>query len=210
MIEINDNFGLYGILTNPQRGYEYLTKLLVDYEIRFIQLRMKSGSDYEKLKTADIMRKITEGSNSLFIVNDSPRIALDSEADGIHVGQGDMAVDDVRKIVGDEMIVGLSTHNRDETSASLDLKVNYVGVGPVYATSTKDIPDPVLGLQTMKEMIDISTVPAVTLGGIDFDRLPLVLEAGARNFSMVSPLCASEDPAVELKKILDIQKRYIG
>ncbi len=209
MKKIDDNFGLYGILTNPVRGYDYLTKLLVDYEIRFIQLRMKNGTDYDKLKVAEVMKKITEGSNSYFIMNDSAQIALDSEADGVHVGQGDMSVSEVRKLVGEDMIVGLSTHNPTETKNSLSESVNYVGVGPVYTTPTKDIPDPVLGLDTMKEMIDISSVPAVTLGGIDFDRLPLVLEGGSRNFSMVRPLCISETPEIELKKILAIQNRYL-
>lgn len=209
MITIPDSFGLYGILTNPVRGYDYLTKLLVDNEIRFIQLRMKNGTDYEKLKVAEEMRKITEGTNSWLIINDSAQIAKDSDADGVHVGQGDMTVSEVRQIVGMEKIVGLSTHNPDETTASKAEEVNYVGVGPVYTTPTKDIPDPVLGLDTMKEMIDIASVPAVTLGGIDFDRLPLVLEKGSRNYSMVRPLCSSEDPAVELAKILEIQRRYI-
>lgn len=209
MITVPDNFGLYGILTNPVRGYDYLTKLLVDNEIRFIQLRMKSGTDFEKLKVAEAMRKITEGTNSWFIMNDSVQIALDSNADGIHVGQGDMPVADVRKLVGDEMIVGLSTHNPTETKKSNDVAVNYVGVGPVYATPTKDIPDPVLGLETMKEMVDLAKVPAVTLGGIDFERLELILEAGARNYSMVRPLCVSETPELELKRILEIQKRFM-
>ncbi len=108
---IDDNFGLYGILTNPVRGYDYLTKLLVDNEIRFIQLRMKNGSEYEKLKVAESMKKITEGSNTYLIINDSAQIALDSDADGVHVGQGDMSVSEVRKMVGEEMIIGLSTHN---------------------------------------------------------------------------------------------------
>jgi len=115
----------------------------------------------------------------------------------------------VRKLVGDDMIVGISTHNPKETELSRDLSVNYVGVGPVYATPTKNIPDPVLGLDTMKEMVDIAHVPAVTLGGIDFERLQLVLAKGARNFAMVRPICDSENPIFELKKILAIQKRYL-
>ena len=209
MKNIEDSFGFYGILTNPVKGYDYLTNILVDYEVAMIQLRMKVGTEYERLKVADSMRKIAEGSNSLLIINDYPQIALDCDADGVHVGQGDMSVEEVRALVGEEMIVGLSTHNPNETTLSRDEAVNYVGVGPVYATPTKNIPDPTLGLETMAEMISIANRPAVTLGGIDFERLPKVLEAGARNFSMVRPLCISENPEVELKMILDIQKRYI-
>ena len=210
MITIDDNFGFYGILTAPLKGYEYLTKLLVDSEVKFIQLREKNKSEYEILKIAELMRKITEGSNSSLIINDYPQVAIDCEADGIHVGQNDMTVAEVRRLVGNDMIVGLSTHNPTETENSNNEKVHYVGVGPVFPTPTKKIPDPVLGIETMAEMVNIANVPAVTLGGIGIDDIETILKGGARNFSMVRPLCSTENPQESLKKILDIYKSFIG
>lgn len=205
-----DNFGLYGIMTNPERGYEYLAEVLVEYEVAVLQLRDKKMSSFELLKMAEKVRKITEGSNTLFIMNDHVDIALDSAADGVHVGQDDLPPEEVRSRVGENMIVGLSTHNPTQTKEALSTHVDYVGVGPVYTTPTKDIPDPVLGLDTMKEMVDIATVPAVCLGGISLERLPEVLNAGARNFSLVRPLCATATPQKVLQEIRDIYKEFRG
>lgn len=209
MITIDDNFGFYSVLTRPLKGYDYLTKLLVDYEIPFIQLRHKSDDQFEVLKIAEAMRKITEKSNSRLIINDSVQITLDSDADGVHLGQDDMGILEARELVGDDIIIGLSTHNPDETKESVTLPVNYIGVGPVYKTPTKDIPDPVLGLETMKEMVSITNVPAICIGGISIDKIETVLRNGGRNFSLVRPLCSTEDPEKELQKIIAIQSPFI-
>lgn len=209
MITIDDLFGFYSVLTAPLRGYDYVTNLLVEYEIPFVQLREKRATSFEVLKIAETMRKITEKSNTTLIVNDDVQIALDSGADGVHLGQDDMDVLEAREKVGESMIIGLSTHNPAETKKSTELPVQYIGVGPVYATPTKDIPDPVLGLDTMKEMVDIATVPAICIGGISLDRIAMVLEAGGRNFSLVRPLCATKDPEKELKKIIEIQSPFL-
>lgn len=210
MNRIDDAFGFYAILTDPQRGYDYLTNLLVEYEIPFVQLREKHLPDFEILKIAELMRKITEKSNTKLIINDSVQIMLDSDADGVHLGQGDMPIAEARDICGDERIIGWSTHNPDETKASTELPIDYIGIGPVYKTPTKDIPDPVLGLETMKEMVSIATVPAVCIGGISVDRIETVLGGGARNFSLVRPLCATDNPEKALKEILEIQAPFIG
>lgn len=209
MIKIDDNFGFYSVLTNPDRGYDYVTNLLVEYEISYVQLREKRLSPFEILKIAEMMRKITENSKTKLIVNDDVQITLDSGADGVHLGQDDMSVIEARALLGDNVLIGLSTHNPDETKKSTELPVNYIGVGPVYATPTKDIPDPVLGLDTMAEMVSIATVPAICIGGISLDRIGTVLQSGGRNFSLVRPLCDTDDPEKELQKIIEIQNRYL-
>lgn len=209
MITIDDKFGFYAVLTDPQRGYDYLTNLLVEYEVPFVQLREKKATSFEILKIAELMRRITEKSSTKLIINDDVQIAMDCAADGVHLGQDDMDVLKARALVGDEMLIGLSTHNPDETRESTTLPVNYIGVGPVYKTPTKDIPDPVLGLETMAEMVSIATVPAICIGGISLDRIGDVLQSGGRNFSLVRPLCGTDNPRKELLKIIDIQNRYL-
>ncbi len=209
MNKIEDKFGFYSVLTNPLRGYDYVTNILVEYEIPFVQLRMKSDDRYAVLKVAEMMKKITEKSSTALIINDDAQIALDCAADGAHLGQGDMSIAEARAMVGDDMLIGLSTHNPTETRDSLEEQIDYIGVGPVYKTPTKNIPDPVLGLETMAEMVSISSVPAICIGGISLERISDVFEAGGRNFSLVRPLCATEDPKKELKKIIDIQNRFI-
>lgn len=187
-------FGLYAILTAPVLGYEKLTRLLVDHDVAFIQLRMKDSPPEEVLETARMMRKLTEGSRSRFIVNDLPEIAAEVDADGVHIGQNDMSYEEVRDIVGPEAIVGISTHNPDQTREACAVRPDYIGIGPVFPTPTKKNPDPVIGIQGMQKMLSVATVPAVVLGGIDLTNLSLVLQSGASNFSMVRQLTHSLQP----------------
>ena len=148
------------------------------------------------------MRRVTQGSDTLFIVNDDPEIAAEVGADGVHVGQDDLSPKEVRLRFPELKIVGLSTHNLNQVIAANDEPVDYIGVGPVYATPTKDIPDPTLGLGTMGAMIAASRHPAVAIGGIDLSRIPSVLAAGAKNFAVVRAVCQSSDPYAEICNIV--------
>jgi thiamine-phosphate pyrophosphorylase len=203
-------FGFYAILTDPVQGYEYCTKLLVDYEIAFVQLRMKDRPEDLILKTARAMRKITQGTKTRLIINDNPAIAKTIGADGVHVGQNDMAYDEARNIVGEEAVVGLSTHSVPQMQDACGFKPDYVGVGPVYATPTKKNPDPMIGIDGMKEMLAQATVPAVAIGGITLDNLPQVLEGGAKNFCMVRPITTAQEPEQVLRKILKVYRDFVS
>lgn len=196
-----NNFGFYAILTNPKRGYDYVANILVENSVPFIQLRMKDTSEYKILRMAEKLRPIVEGTGSLLIINDYPRVAFDSGADGVHVGQDDMPIEQVREIVGPDAIIGLSTHSHEQTEEACNKIPDYIGIGPVYATPTKKIPDPVLGIEGMKTMLDKATVPAVCIGGISLEKLPEVLQAGAKNFCMVRPVCRADDPGKVVKNI---------
>ena len=101
--------------------------------------------------------------------------------------------------------MGLSTHNLDQVRASVTQPIDYIGVGPVYATPTKDIPDPTLGLETMAAMITAAAHPAVAIGGIDAEWLPAVIAAGARNYAVVRAVCRSEDPYAAILKLTAAQ-----
>ena len=98
-------------------------------------------------------------------------------------------------------IVGLSTHTPAQVAASRAQPIDYIGVGPVYATPTKDIPDPTLGLETMRTMIDAAAHPAVAIGGIDATRLADVLAAGARNWAVVRAVCRAADPYAAIRNL---------
>ena len=156
-----NDFGLYLVVTNPVAGYAKCAEAAVRAGVKMVQLRMKHASREAILREAREMRSITAGSDTLFIVNDDPFIAAESGADGVHVGQEDMSPSEIRLKFPELRIVGLSTHNIAQTRDSLLQPVDYMGVGPVYATPTKDIPDPTLGLETMSRMIRIADRPAV-------------------------------------------------
>jgi thiamine-phosphate pyrophosphorylase len=199
-----DPVGFYSVLTDPIKGYGYMTSLLVDHGVSVVQLRMKGASRSIIVDTALQMRKITEGTDTLLIINDDPHIAVEVGADGVHIGQNDMSYTDTRAIVGDDMLIGVSTHNPRQSADACQLPADYIGVGPVFATPTKKIPDPVIGIDGMKNMLSISTVPAIAIGGIDLNNLPSVLSAGAKNFCMVRQLTQSENPKSVLEQIIRI------
>lgn len=203
---ISDNFGFYAILTDPILGYERLTGILVEQGVSYVQLRMKERSRRDVVVTAKALRHITDHTDTKLIINDDAEVAKVVGADGVHLGQSDMSYDAVRNLVGPGMIVGLSTHNPEQTRAACALGPDYIGVGPVFATPTKKMPDPVIGIDGMKRMLAVATVPAIAIGGIDLTNLASVLAGGARNFCMVRQINQARDPA----KVLAEMRRIVA
>ena len=192
-------------MTNPVVGYAECAKAAVRAGVGIIQLRMKHAPREEIVATAREIREITRGTKTLFIVNDDPSIAAEVGADGVHVGQDDMNVAEVRRNFPSLRIVGLSTHSPAQALAAIAQEPDYIGVGPVWATPTKDIPDPTLGLETMAQMINSVPFPAVAIGGITgIERIRAVRNAGARNFAVVRAVCASPDPYEAICEIQSI------
>ncbi len=196
-------FGFYGILTDPIIGYDRLAAVMVDRGVRYVQLRMKREPRDVVLHTAERLRGIVRPP-SLLIINDDPSIALEVGADGVHLGQDDMPYARARALLGPDAVIGLSTHNPEQTGAACALGPDYIGVGPVFATPTKRVPDPVLGLGGMAEMLAIATVPAVAIGGIDLDNAPRVLQHGAVNLCAVRAVTRAEDPAAAIARFQQI------
>ena len=198
------DFGFYLVITNPVVGYARCAEAAVRAGVKIVQLRMKHAAREDILREAREMRRVTRGTETLFIVNDDPALAAEAEADGVHVGQDDMSPVEVRAKFPQLKVVGLSTHNLDQVRASWDQPIDYIGVGPVYATPTKDIPDPTLGPEMAGRMIAAARVPAVAIGGINAETLPAVLAAGARNFAVVRAVCQSQDPYSAIRKLVEI------
>ena len=198
------DFGFYLVITNPVVGYARCAEAAVRAGVKIVQLRMKHAAREDILREAQEMRRVTHGTDTLFIVNDDPALAAEAEADGVHVGQDDMPPTEVRAKFPQLKVVGLSTHNLDQVRASWDQPIDYIGVGPVYATPTKEIPDPTLGPEMAGRMIASARVPAVAIGGINAETLPPVLAVGARNFAVVRAVCQSPDPYSAICKLLEI------
>ena len=139
------DFGLYLVMTNPKVGYVACAEAAVRAGVKILQLRMKHRPRAEVVATGHAVRAVTRGTGTLFIVNDDPSIAVEVAADGVHVGQDDMPVAEVRARFPSLGLVGLSTHNPAQARAAIAQAPDYIGVVPVRATPTKDIPDPTLG-----------------------------------------------------------------
>jgi len=202
-------FGLYVILTDPAAGYRKCTEAAVEAGIRFLQLRMKKSSREEIIKTALMMEKITRGTATNLIINDDVTIAMEVDADGVHLGQDDMSLSEAEKLWKTEgKIYGLSTHNIKQVKKAVDQNPDYIGVGPVFPTPTKIIPDPDLGLEYMESMIKNASVPAVAIGGINRQNLLTVLEHGAVNFSAVRDIMTSHDPLSVIREFQNIWNEF--
>jgi thiamine-phosphate pyrophosphorylase len=196
---VDADIGFYGILTKPVLGYERLAEIMVEHGVKIIQLRMKDQPRREVEAVAHRLRGIIPPGH-IFIVNDDPEIAREVGADGVHIGQDDMEYSAARRIVGADAIIGLSTHNPVQTRAACALAPDYIGVGPVFATPTKEIPDPVIGLDGMAEMLALATVPAVAIGGIELENAADVVAAGARFLCAVRAINQAADPGAVLER----------
>lgn len=202
-----NDFGFYLVMTNPVVGYARCAEAAVRAGVKMLQLRMKHVAREEILRTAQIVRNITQNTETTFIVNDDPEIAVACAADGVHLGQEDMSLPLARQRYPQLTYFGLSTHNLAQVEAAQAQMPDYIGVGPVYTTPTKDIPDPTLGLTQMHQMIMTAPCPAVAIGGIDETRLFDVVQAGARNFSVVRAVCGSTQPYEAILRLMDIAQR---
>ncbi len=156
-----------------------------------VQLREKDADDDEIVRGGRIFRRLTAEAGALFLVNDRPELALRCEADGVHVGQDDPPVAQVRELVGDELLIGLSTHSPEQIGAAVG--ADYIGVGPVYATPTKLGHKPV-GLELVREAAASAAVPWFAIGGIDERNVAQVVAAGARRVAVVRAIADAADP----------------
>jgi len=189
------DFGLYLVMTDPVVGYVRCCEAAVKAGVGIVQLRMKDAPREDVLSVARELRRVTAGSGTLFIVNDDPSIAAEAGADGVHVGQTDMPVAEVRRLYPSLGIVGKSTHSLAQAEASRAERPDYIGVGPVWATPTKKIPDPVLGVAEAARMARAVECPAVAIGGVvDGAHAAELAAAGLRNFAVVRAVCGSKDP----------------
>jgi thiamine-phosphate pyrophosphorylase len=137
-----------------------------------------------------------------FIVNDRADIAVFVHAQGVHVGQEDLSVEDARAVVGSDRWVGVSTHNLEQLDAADKTSANYIAFGPIFPTASKENPDPVVGLQGLQEARRRTRKPLVAIGGITLERAADTFRAGADSVAVIRELIASEDPGARARLFL--------
>lgn len=193
--------GLYLVLTEPPGGYERLAESAVSAQLPALQLRYKGEDQRRLLKLARNLRDITRGSQTLFIVNDRPDIALISGADGVHIGQEDLPATAVRELIGTRMLLGLSTHNLDQVAAAEQEPVDYIGFGPLYPTTSKQRPDPVIGPALLSEAHRLSSRPIVAIGGLTRARLAALDLRSCHNAAVISEVALADDPEAMMRTL---------
>ena len=199
---------IYGLTDSRQsrgRSTVEVAGLILEAGVKVLQYREKDKDAGVMLEECLAIRELTRKAGCCFIVNDHVDIALLCEADGVHVGQEDLPLAAVRRLVGKERIVGVSTHKWDEAQAAIDGGADYIGVGPLYATATKSEARPV-GLGYLEEVAARCSIPFVAIGGVNERTLPDVLRRGARCCAIVSAITLAEDIPAKVARLRSVMR----
>lgn len=188
--------GLYVILdpsVSPRRSLVDILDEAAGAGATVFQYRNKSASMREAYIEATALRKIAAARGVTFIVNDRCDLALAVEADGVHLGQGDLPYGDARTIMGAGKLIGLSTHNPDQVREADRLRPNYIGFGPIFKPTSKHDHDPVVGVQGLKDIRPLTSLPIFAIGGITLENVGDILQAGANGVAVISAIVGAPD-----------------
>ncbi len=174
------------------RSVNETARLVIDGGADAIQLREKTISDDEFISLAGEIRDITTKRGTFLIINDRVRVAREVNADGVHLGQHDMSITEAREIIGNEKIIGVSTHNIIQARQAQEDGADYIAIGPVYPTTTKDY-EPSIGLEVIQEISRKINIPFLAIGAITLENLDEVLNTGASRVAVCSAIISSKD-----------------
>lgn len=197
--------GLYLILDPSVAGSRSLTDLVktaLDANVRLFQLRMKTPETRTFYERAEVLCPLVQQGGGIFIVNDRSDVALAAGADGVHLGQADLPLADARAILGPGKLIGISTHNLNQAIEAEAGGADYIGFGPIFPTTTKENPDPVVGVAGLREVRVKVRIPIVAIGGINAGNIEEVITAGANCAAVVSAVLAASDPKAALAKLV--------
>ncbi len=199
---LNEN-DLYFITLDTENLFEKIKNIL-EGGVKIIQLRFKKGKDSDNLKFALKVRELCDDFEALFLINDRVDIALASKADGVHLGQDDMDIKSARSILGFSKIIGISANNERDIKKAIKDGCDYLGIGPVFATSIKKEKVP-LGIETLKSITKDISIPWFAIGGINQDNITLLKENNIFKVAIITDLIHSKrtkEKAIMLLKSL--------
>ncbi|MCK5283603.1 MAG: thiamine phosphate synthase [Nanoarchaeota archaeon] len=179
-------------------------KKAIEADTSIIQYRNKSNSTKEMYEEAKQLKEICK--NALFIINDHVDIALAINADGVHLGQDDMPYEAARKLLGKDKIIGVTVHNPEEAIAAEKIGANYIGVSPIFATSTKSDAGRPAGTILIKEVKKICKIPLVAIGGINLKNAEQAVKAGADSLCAISAVITKDNVKEEIEKFQELFK----
>jgi thiamine-phosphate pyrophosphorylase len=190
-------------LGDPKLSSVDLAQAMLDAGVRLLQLRVKDQPTHRFVEIARVVQAAADRAGALLIINDRADIAKLVHAAGVHLGQEDLPVAAARAILGPDAIIGWSTHSADQAEAAAREGVaDYIGFGPIFPTSSKQRPDPVRGLDGLREVRRRVALPIVAIGGITTETLPEVLAAGADAVAMISDVVWAQDVADRVRPLL--------
>lgn len=177
---------------------------LADAGVRLLQYRNKGASSLDLLESSKRLSSELLARGVTFIVNDRADVAALAGASGVHVGQEDLGVEETRAVVGQGKLVGVSTHNRAQFEQAAATSADYIAVGPIFSTSTKSNPDPVVGTEFIRQIRPLTDKPVVAIGGITLERAAEVVRAGADSVAVISDILHAPEPGERAQRFLEI------
>jgi thiamine-phosphate pyrophosphorylase len=181
---------------------------MLDAGIKILQYRDKHKTKLEKFKQCEIIRRLTLDYNVFFIINDDIDIALSFQSEGIHLGQDDLPLAKAREIVGPDVTIGITTHLPKQALLAAEHGADYIGVGPIYKTFTKDnVVDPV-GLEYLGFCVKNIKIPKVAIGGIKFSNILEICRYNPENVCMITEITTSENIGFTVKKAKEAINDY--
>jgi thiamine-phosphate pyrophosphorylase len=187
------------LLTTPETD---CAQQLADAGVRLLQYRNKKAPARELLRVSRELAGLLLPLGIYFVVNDRPDVAFLSHASGVHVGQEDLEVEQARAVAGPGRWVGVSTHNMGQFRTAATTSADYIGVGPIFPTSTKANPDPVVGIEFIRQVRRLTDKAIVAIGGITLERAAGVIEAGADAVAVGSDILSAADPGKRARQYI--------
>jgi thiamine-phosphate pyrophosphorylase len=177
---------------------------LADGGVRLLQYRNKRASARELFESSKQLSSLLVPQDVTFVVNDRADVALAAGASGVHVGQEDLAVEAARSVIRDGKLLGVSTHNLEQFRQAADTSTDYIAVGPVFSTSTKANPDPIVGIELIRQARSLTDKPIVAIGGITMERAAEVIRAGADSVAVISDILLAPHPGQRARQYLEL------
>ncbi|MFW6022606.1 MAG: thiamine phosphate synthase [Halanaerobiaceae bacterium] len=198
------NTDIYGITAEKYscgRSNVEVVRDMLAAGIKIIQYREKEKSMFEKYQECKVIRQLTRDNGVVFIVNDHIDLALAVEADGVHIGQNDLPIEVVRQLVDDDMVIGLSTHSPEQAHDAVQRGADYIGVGPIFNTNTKENVCASVGIDYLKYVAENIDIPFVAIGGIKEHNVLDVKKNGAYCVCLVTEIVGAEDIQAKIRSI---------
>jgi thiamine-phosphate pyrophosphorylase len=177
---------------------------LVDAGVRLMQYRNKQASAHELFDRSKHLALLLIPQGVTFVVNDRADVACAAGASGVHVGQEDLGAEATRSAIGPENLLGVSTHNLEQFEQAAGTSADYIAVGPVFSTSTKANPDPVVGIEFIRKCRLLTSKPIVAIGGITLERAAEVVQAGADAIAVISDILLAPDPGQRARQYIEL------
>jgi thiamine-phosphate pyrophosphorylase len=172
--------------------------------VRLLQYRNKEASARKLLSTTRELAALLVPRGVSFIVNDRPDVAVLAGASGVHVGQDDLEPEQARGLVGKDKLVGVSTHSVEQFHAAAATSADYIAIGPIFPTSSKVNPDPVVGTELIRRVRGLTAKPIVAIGGITVENAASVIDAGADCLAVISDVLRAADPEKRARQYLEL------